>query len=517
MSVPPRTRRWIDAHAAFGARLRRTLQLAERGEVAEPRTVDERLLQCVWFDQLVKADRLVTASGKRVEVLEPGRWNTGAGPDFLGARLRLAGQETAGDVEIHLRSSGWVAHGHHQDFEYNGVVLHVCLEAADDRPYEEKQNGERLERLVLRDALDPDLETLRRTISISDYPQGRPAYLGLCHEEFLRLEPARRRNFFEIAGRARVEEKVARYRAQLATAPLRQLIYQALMVGQGFKANKTLYFLLSKRAPCEELLDHARDVPPERRTDLFLAILLHVAQLFPTQPDFFEGLDDESAAFVARLQECWRPVRPYFADRLMPPTRRWFSGMRPPGFPGRRLAAVAILLARLTDGEAPLFEVLRGRLARFPVEEADAKAWKQLFDDFVGRLEVEGVGHYFHTHYTLGGKPCRPQALLGEPAARTTVFNVLLPLLILTARQEKNADLEQACWAAVERFPPLPKNAVTDFMKRRLLGDSGEDKALFRSELTNQALLHVFQTCCSSNERTCDQCTFLDERPTGAE
>ncbi|MDK2973356.1 MAG: hypothetical protein PWP23_3111 [Candidatus Sumerlaeota bacterium] len=511
MSADVRLRRWADAHAAFGERLRQSLNIAERGETAEPRTVDERLLQCVWFDQLLDAGKLVTASGKRLEVLEVGRWNVGPGPDFQGARIRLAGEELSGDIEIHLRSSGWQAHGHHQDFEYNNVVLHVCLEAADDRPYEEKQNGTRLERLLIAHALEPDLETLRRTLNVNDYPQGRPAYLGLCHEQFLALPAERRRNFFAIAGRARIEERIGRYRAQLATASQSQLIYQSLMVAQGFKASKTLYFLLSKRAPCSELLDLARDVPAAQHTDLFLSILLHTAQLFPTQPDFFDGLDDESAVFVRRLAEHWQPVRPYFTDRLMPPTRRWFSGMRPPGFPGRRLAAVAILLARLADRDAPLFEMLRARFSAFPAKDADAKAWKQLFAEAAEMLAVEGTGHYFHTHFTLGGKPCRPQALLGEPAARTTLYNVILPLLVLSARQDKDAVLEEVCWAALERFPALPRNSVTDFMKRRLLGDSGEDKALFRTELANQALIHVFQSCCAHNERTCDQCTFLNQ------
>ncbi len=32
-----------------------------------------------------------------------------------------------GDVEIHLRKSGWEAHGHDEDSNYNRVVLHVIL------------------------------------------------------------------------------------------------------------------------------------------------------------------------------------------------------------------------------------------------------------------------------------------------------------------------------------------------------------------------------------------------------
>ena len=503
-------RRWKAAHAEFGERLRRSLHVCEDEAEPDPRNVDERLLQCIWFDQFIDPARLATSSGKSVEILKPGRWNTGRGPDFLDAEIKLAGEIQRGDVELHLQSAGWTQHAHHQDFEYNTVVLHVCLEASDDRPYEEKQNGERLERLVLADALEPDLDTLARTISVADYPFGRPAHVGKCHEQFLQLSDPQLTSFIRTAGRARMEDKIARFDKQLASASMPQLIYQSIMTGQGYKANKTLYFLLSKRAPVAELFDFAEDVAPEERAELFLSVLLHVAQIFPTQADFFEESDAETTEFARRLERHWKLVRPYFADRLMPPTKRWHAGMRPPGFPGRRLAAVALLLQRLADRDAPLFEHYCQTFRALDPEKVPAKEWKRIFKDAVAELEVSVPTHYFTTHYSLGGKPCRPQALLGEPAARSLFYNVFFPLMILRARREKDAALERNCWHAAELFPALPKNSITGFMKKRLFSDSGRDKSLFRTELNHQALLKVFYDCCSGNERTCDSCSFLN-------
>ncbi|MBI5154659.1 DUF2851 family protein [Candidatus Poribacteria bacterium] len=509
--MPPASpQRWIALHAEFGDALRQLLRVAEGSTRADPRHVDERLVQCIWQDQLLAGEKLVTSSGKRAEVIEAGRWNTGRGPDFLDARVRLAGEELRGDIEIHIHSGDWTNHGHHQDFEYNNVVLHVCLQARDDRPYEEKQNGQRLERLVISHFLEPDLDTIRRTINVSDYPYGRPADLGLCHEQFIKLPESRMREFFHTAGMARIEDKIARFQTQLASASPQQLIYQSIMTGQGYKSNKTLYFLLSKRAPYAELLDYAGDVGPAARTDLFLSIMLHVANLFPADATFPAETDDATAAFVRRIEEQWRPVRAYFGDRLIPPTKRWFSGMRPPGFPGRRLAAVAILLTRLADPVLPLFDSICKRLRELPANALNAKDWKLLFTQLAESLSVEGEGHYFNTHYTLGGKPCNAQALLGEPAARTLLFNVILPLAILRARRENDPALEQNALLAAERFPALPKNSVTEFMRHRLFGESGFDKALFGTELMQQALFKIFNDCCSQNERTCDSCSFLN-------
>src|SRR5690606_21322044 len=151
----------------------------------------------------------------------------------------------------------------------------------------------------------------------------------------------------------RIEDRIARYEAQLATASFDQLLYQALMVAQGYKSNKTLYFLLSKRAPVSELADLASDVPEANRPAFHLSVLMHVAQIAPAEDS--PGWDDATRAFVEELRGHWRHARPYFADRLLPPTRRWFAGMRPPGFPTRRLTAVALLLGKMLDRNAPLF------------------------------------------------------------------------------------------------------------------------------------------------------------------
>ena len=279
-------------------------------------------------------------------------------------------------------------------------------------------------------------------------------------------------------------------------------------MGQFDYANKTLYFLLSKRAPLREMMDYAQDVAPHQRPDLYLSILLNVAQLIPPDADLLPETDPETAALRERLGRHWRLVRGYYADRLLPPTKRWYAGMRPPGFPGRRLAAMSILLGRLADPDAPLFEVFANRLERLPLD-LDAKGWKAFFAEWTEQLTVDAPDHYFATHFTIGGKPAKPQALLGEPAAKSNFFNVLLPLAVLKARVERRRDLEKRAWMAIQTYPALTANSVTKFMKKRLFAESGRDQAFFRTELMQQALFKVFQDCCAHNERTCEDCTFL--------
>ncbi|GIW13724.1 MAG: hypothetical protein KatS3mg062_1163 [Tepidiforma sp.] len=72
------------------------------------------------------------ADGRPLRVVFPGVPGDGTGPDFRGAMVDLAGDLVRGDVEVHLRHSGWFAHGHDRDAAYAGVVLHVV--GANDLP-----------------------------------------------------------------------------------------------------------------------------------------------------------------------------------------------------------------------------------------------------------------------------------------------------------------------------------------------------------------------------------------------
>jgi len=87
--------------------------------------MNESVLHHVWQHRLFKQFALRTCTGETVEIIDAGRLNRDAGPDFFNAKVKVDGTIWAGNIEIHIRSSDWFKHNHHLNKAYDNVILHV--------------------------------------------------------------------------------------------------------------------------------------------------------------------------------------------------------------------------------------------------------------------------------------------------------------------------------------------------------------------------------------------------------
>lgn len=92
----------------------------------------EDFLHFLWKHQKFPKQNIKTTQGFSLQVVKQGVYNSYAGPDFSDSRLKIDGLDWIGNVEIHVQSSDWFAHQHHQDPNYDAVILHVVWE--DDVP-----------------------------------------------------------------------------------------------------------------------------------------------------------------------------------------------------------------------------------------------------------------------------------------------------------------------------------------------------------------------------------------------
>ena len=87
-------------------------------------TEQELAIQKQW-SEVRRGTAFTLLNGVSLRVLSPGRWNRMTGPDFRNAKLELNGTVLRGDVEVHGKTSDWIAHGHGGDPAYDNVILHV--------------------------------------------------------------------------------------------------------------------------------------------------------------------------------------------------------------------------------------------------------------------------------------------------------------------------------------------------------------------------------------------------------
>ena len=103
-------------------------------------------MQYVWQHRLWMAQAMFTVDGRKVQVIDPGRLNTDAGPDFFNAKVKIDGEMWVGNIEIHVRASDWFRHHHDIDKAYDNVILHVVEK--DDMPVR-RSNGEVIPQLCM--------------------------------------------------------------------------------------------------------------------------------------------------------------------------------------------------------------------------------------------------------------------------------------------------------------------------------------------------------------------------------
>lgn len=90
--------------------------------------LDETYLHFLWRSKRLPFHQLKLSNGASFQLISEGVYNAfESGPDFSCAQLRLDGIHWVGNVEIHMRSSDWYAHGHHLDNAFTNVILHVVL------------------------------------------------------------------------------------------------------------------------------------------------------------------------------------------------------------------------------------------------------------------------------------------------------------------------------------------------------------------------------------------------------
>jgi len=433
--------------------------------------IEESLVAQIWRRQLIKKEALLTAGGKRVEVLYPGRESNDSGPDFCDALIAIEGKLLRGDIELHVAPQEWQAHGHHKDPSYNGVILHVVMWGGQEDSL--LHNGERVPILALSPYLIGSLEELRRAVQLSLSPD-EP-----CYKALEQRGQAWVADLLDKAGEERFYSKVERFKTRLATREAGQVLYEGLMRALGYAKNKKPFEELAQSLPLSVLRGF------DTRGDIgqIQALMLGTAGLLPGQRGKRNG---DAGEWVGRLEQIWSS----FGIKETMNGLDWrFFRVRPGNFPTRRIAAASYLLSSYGGG---LLEDMLSLVSQSPL----SKIQKELERSLVVR-----VGGYWASHFDFGIEARWNPSLLGRGRAREIVVNILLPFFFAWAEKFSQPWLRDRAVELYRNHPQLGENWVTRYMEGRIFGEY-ELKA--NSACRQQGLIHLYKTFCV--ERRCREC-----------
>jgi len=440
----------------------------------------ERHLQCVWFDAGLRPAALVTGDGEEVRVEDPGIWNLEAGPDFLGAALRIGPERrrVAGDIEVHIHPRDWTAHGHGADPRYRSVRAHVTF-FPSRAPIADLPPG------CLRIALQPALAAMPgfafEMIDLAAYPHAARGEPPPCQMILRGWTPDEKQAVLDAAGEERLRRKALALATRMEEAGADQAVYEEVFAALGYKHNKAPSRHLAALVPIDALRDASAGDPLVAE-----ALLLGVAGLLPS--DLAARWEEPVRRRVRALWDAWWKRGTRWSGRVMDRARWRLAGVRPTNNPCRRIAAAA----RWAIAEPAPADRWRGWGARGAAAALlrMRNEWPAIEDPF------------WSTRLAWNGAAQRePVALVGADRADSIVLNVGLPFLAATGTA---TDLRPS---HVEALPYESRNSIVRQTALNLFGPD-HPESWYRAALRRQGLVQVFHDYCLNDRSRCASCTF---------
>lgn len=412
----------------------------------------EKLMQYVWKHRLWRSEDMVTNTGKKVRVVDPGLLNTDAGPDFFNAKIEIDGHMWVGNVEMHYRATDLKRHHHDSDKAYDSVILHVV--AKDDAPVR-RTNGELIPQLVLE--VSPQFN--------ADYASLVGATIEVpCATKIKQVPHLTIVEWVEGLAFERLHGKVERIHQLLDSfnGSWEDVCYVTLARNFGFGINNDAFERLARRTPLRLLGKHSDSVLQIEALLFGQAGMLDAQK--PGMDSYYNQLCTEYAFLSNKFQltpmekESWKLFR-----------------IRPQNFPYRRIA----MLAQFIEGGF--------RMMNRILEAEGEKEMRSLFE-----VELSG---YWSKHYTFGKPNERATATLSRSSIDIILINTVAPLLYAYGELTGNYEMTDKAIKLLEDLRAESNSIVSHFVA---YGIDCPDA------LTSQALVQLKREYCDA--RKCIYC-----------
>lgn len=410
----------------------------------------ESILHYVWQYKLFPQHQLKTTEGDKVEIIDVGRLNTDAGPDFFNAKIKIANTLWAGNVEFHQRSSDWKRHNHNGNNAYDNVILHIA-EIVDTNIYTTK--GEKIPQMELK--VPPTIkkkysELLAEKKWIS------------CENKINEIDNFRINALKNTLLTERLEQKTQTifHLLEASENHWEEAFYILLARSYGFGVNSQPFELLAKSLPLSILAKH-KDY------------LFQLEALLLGQAGFLQKIETDK--YQQDLQNEYRFLQTKYTLKPLEISQWKLLRLRPENFPHIRLAQ----FAKLIHHSSKLFSKI--------LETENLDGLRNFF-----RTEVS---EYWQNHYLFGKESATSKKQIGKNSIDILLINTVIPFLFAYARKRNNEDLAEKAIRFLENIPSEKNTIITHWNELGINSTSAFD---------SQALLQLKKKYC--DEKKCLRC-----------
>ena len=413
----------------------------------------EDFISFIWKHHYFSKNNLSTVTNEPLQVLKTGEINNNAGPDFFNAQIILGEQKWAGNVELHLRSSDWYAHGHEADSRYDNIILHVVWEY--DVPVY-GSNNRPISTLELSRYIDGALLVNYQNLF------SQPRKWINCEGSIDRLDPFFMNSWLERIYFERLEmqsKKISKLLEQ-SKNDWEAVFFQLLVKNFGLKVNGAAFFELAKTITVSILRKEADKI--ERLEALFLgqAGLLNQKEI--------------AHPYYEILGRIYLHQSKKYGLQSLSTGRIKFFRLRPNNFPTIRLAQLAALYFKYQNLFAHVIEVKH------------VQNYYRLFD-----VAASSVWNEF---YTFDSRSKNFPKRLTKTFIDLILINTVIPLKFMHQRSQGNYDHNEIIEMVMQLKPE----------KNSLIKKFDELGVRSNSALSTQALIHLKNEYC--NKQRCVQC-----------
>ena len=417
----------------------------------------EEFLHFLWKYSLYYTNRLVDTDGNLIEVIHPGVYNRDSGPDFFNARIRIAGTEWAGNVEIHTKASHFDSHGHNKDHAYDNVILHIVSEV--DKRVRNARGEE-----VLTAKIEFDKLLFEKYINLVNNP-----FAIACQGEIEKLDRFFIRHWLNSLVVERLKNKsdlILKIYSETGK-DWEETFYRTLSRYFGFRVNTEPFEMLAASLPFKIIRKHIDN-------RLQIEALLFGSSGMLDEGLFRNAIDDDF------YKDLLREFKILSAKYSLKPMHGWlwkFSKLRPVNFPTIRISQLAAM-----------FSVTGGLFSKV-IEAKNINSLRNAFE--------VSASEYWDEHYVFGKMSKKISKSTGTTASDILLINAVIPVIFVYGKSRDDLEVCEKAISFLEEIKPEENTILTDWERAGIEAGSAFD---------SQALIQLRNEYCK--KRRCLECSI---------